>query len=176
MSEDDFNWARTICPNAARLPDFWQAWESHPGMMRHPVKRFESWQTKFIPISLHGDEVPVMGVGKIWSRSVLSITWMSMLANGLGAKMSDIVFYIWGIFEKFALPSSTTTVGTMQTLWRVLRWSFQCMYEGTWPARDWRGLPYDKDSLQGKNAGKPLARGYRAVLLQLCGDLDYFSK
>jgi hypothetical protein len=50
------------------------------------------------------------------------------------------------------------------------------MYEGTWPARDWRGLPYDKDSLQGKNAGKPLARGYRAVLLQLCGDLDYFSK
>ena len=69
-------------------------------MMHHPMNRFDSWQRKFIPISLHGDEVPVMGVGEIWSRSVLSITWMSMLANGLGAKMADIVFYIWAIFEK----------------------------------------------------------------------------
>ena len=50
------------------------------------------------------------------------------------------------------------------------------MYDGCWPALDWRGLPYDRDSQQGKKAGKPLARGYRAVLLQLCGDLDYFSK
>ena len=101
MSEDDFNWERTICPNADRLPDFWQAWESHPGMMHHPMKRFENWQSKFIPISLHGDEVPVMGVGKIWSRSVLSITWMSMLANGLGAKMTDIVFTFGASLKNF---------------------------------------------------------------------------
>ena len=176
MSEDDYNWERTICPNADRLIDFWTCWESHPGMKDHPMKRYSQWRSKFIPVSLHGDEVPVQGIGKIWSRSVLSMTWMSMVANGLGSKMSDIIFYIWGIFEKFAIPSSTTTVGTMETLWRVLRWSFECMYEGVWPKKDWRGLPYEKESKEGKRAGKALARGYRAVLLQLYGDLDYFSK
>eukprot|EP00435_Cladocopium_sp_Y103_P022459 s3931_g5.t1 len=176
MSEDDYNWQRTICPDGNRLPDFWNAFEDHPAMLRHPMKRIANWKSKFLPISLHGDEVPVMGVGKIWCRSVLAFTWMSMLANGLGSQMSDIVFYIWGIFEKFAIPSSSTRMGSMQTLWRVLKWSFQAMCLGTWPSSDWRGLPYDKSSKEGRRAGQPLARGYRAVLLQLCGDLDYLSK
>ena len=175
MAEDEYNWRRTICPNEDRLSDFWDSWENHPGMVRHPMKGISNWKTKFLPISLHGDEVPVMGVGKIWCRSVLAFTWMSMLANGLGSQMSDIVFYIWGIFSKFVAPASANTLGSMETLWRVLRWSFQSMFEGKWPTRDWRGLPYDKASKEGQRGGTPLARGFRAVLLQLCGDLDYLS-
>ena len=44
-----------------------------------------------IPISMHGDEVPVVGVGKIWARNALSFSWCSLINNALGGKGGDIM-------------------------------------------------------------------------------------
>ena len=69
-----------------------------------------------------------MGVGKIWSRSVLNFSWCSLLANALGGKMADIMLYIWGCFEKFCIQTTDNTLGTMDSFYRILAWSFQALY------------------------------------------------
>ena len=51
---------------------------------------------------------------------------------------------------------------------------FQCMLDRT--SHDWRGCRFPRNSSDGKKAGKPLANGWRACLVQLAGGLDYCSK
>jgi hypothetical protein len=40
------------------------------------------WSANFLPLSLHGDGVPVTGVGKSWSKGVESYSWASSLSEG----------------------------------------------------------------------------------------------
>lgn len=176
MFEDEHQWKKTVLPDATKLQLFWESFQHHPAMENHPLKRKAHWKETTVPILLHGDEVPVVGVGKIWSRSAMSLSWMSLIANVLGGKGSDIVFYIFGVFEKFCIASTPHALGTMATIWKVLHWSFQCMYQGSWPSHDYRGVPYPKNSLEARRAGKPLAGKYTACLVQMGGDLDYFMK
>ena len=90
---------------------------------------------------LHGDEVPVTGIGKIWCHQALAFSWASLIAHGLGGTVDDISIYIWGCFEKFIVPTIDETLGTMGTFFRVMRWGFEAMYRGRWPTHDWRGIP-----------------------------------
>ena len=173
MFEDEQRWHDCILPDTEAVPRFWQNFQNHPCMENHPVKKRKDWQKRTLPLSLHGDEVPVIGVGKIWCRSVLSFSWCSLVANALGATGDNIMFYIWGIFEKYA---QSGTESTMARFWTIMAWSFQTLMEGVWPARDWDGAMYSPSTPEGKKKGKPLAGGFSGVLVQLCGDLDYNTK
>ena len=133
-------WAQCILPSTEKLENLWFSFSSHPCMEGHPAKQVANWMRTFVPIELHGDEVPVIGVGKVWCFSALAFSWMSLIAHGLGSAVQDDTFYIWGVFEKFMIPSTDLTLGTMATLFRIMRWSFNAMYEGTWPTHDWRGI------------------------------------
>ena len=176
MYENDKHWKSSILGDCRTLEKFWTTFDTHPLMKDNPLKRIPEYTKTLIPLSLHGDEVPVFGVGKIWARSVLSFSWTSILANALGASAEECTIYIWGVFEKFVVQDEGDVLGTMSTFFSVLRWSFQALLDGVWPARDWRGIKFPKSSKDGRKAGQPLAGGYRACLLQLCGDLDYFQK
>ena len=81
--------------------------------------------------------------------------------------------YIHGIFENFVKPTTETTIGTMQAIWRILKWSFTAIWNGTWPSVDAWGRKYPPSSVDGRRAGQQLANGYYGCLVQLCGDLDY---
>ena len=59
---------------------------------------------------------------------------------------------------------------------RIMKWSFSALFAGTWPRRDWRGVAYEPGSADANRAGEPLADGYFACLIGLCGDLDYCAK
>ena len=173
MFEDKQQWHDCILPDPEAVARFWENFQHHPCMDKHPVKQRKDWKRTVLPLSLHGDEVPVIGVGKIWCRSVLSFSWCSLVANALGATGDNIMFYIWGIFEKYA---QSGTDGTMQSFWTIMAWSFQTLMEGIWPAKDWNGKLYSPSSAEGKKRGKALAGGFSAVLVQLSGDLDYNTK
>ena len=173
---DKAQWQTMILPDPDQLPSFWDALDAHPALDNHPVKQKKHFRTHALPMTMHGDEVPCMGVGKIWSRSVLNFSWCSLLANALGGKMADIMLYIWGCFEKFCIQTTDNTLGTMDSFYRILAWSFQALYQGIWPKTDWRGFTFPDGSINAKRAGKSLAGGYSGVLLFLCGDLDYFQK
>ena len=48
-----------------------------------------------IPISLHGDAVPVTGAGKSWSKSLDILSWSSMVGKGSTLQRN---FIIWVVF------------------------------------------------------------------------------
>lgn len=66
-------WRRHICPSTAKITEFWQEMEENPQFLGHPVRDRETFRTKAIPIGLHGDGVPVTGVGKAWAMYVLVV-------------------------------------------------------------------------------------------------------
>lgn len=65
----------------------------------HPLEKMVPQQLKkVIPLSLHGDEVPVTGVGKQWSRKMVNFRWHSLLSTT--ASVRDSQFFIWALFDK----------------------------------------------------------------------------
>ena len=82
----------------------------------------------------------------------------------------------WGVWEKNCIQSQPGLLGTMDIFFAIMRWSFESMFNGTWPSHDWRGCRSPRDSKEGKRAGKPLANGWSGCLVQPSGDLDDYSK
>ena len=76
----------------------------------------------------------------------------------------------------YAALVSLLTKDGMDTLWRVLRWSFQAMADGRWPDTDAFGSAFAPGSYWARRAGEELAGGYRATIIAIQGDLDYFAK
>jgi len=133
-------WTSHMLPNPDGLPKFWEAFSGHPVMEGHPALDRADYRTRCLPLGLHGDEVPVVGVGKIWCRTALVFSWFSLMVNAAGADLLDTMLYIWGVFEKYVKPCAPNATGTMKTFWSVMLWSFKAMWTGRWPESDWRGI------------------------------------
>ena len=170
------SWRIKILPEPEKLPEFWEGFHGHPCMEGHPILKVPEFDRHTIPVAFHGDEVPIIGVGKIWCRTVLFLSWFSLMPVASGSTAEQAMVYINGIFEKYVLPSDDGQEGTMSVLWRILSWSFEAMYTGCWPSRDWRRQRWPKASAESRKAGQRLAGPWRACLIQVAGDLDYYSK
>ena len=57
--------ATSLLPDELELPRFWSAVREHPCLQNHPIWARSDALQKCIPLFLHGDEVPVAGIGKI---------------------------------------------------------------------------------------------------------------
>ena len=134
-------WTASVLPDPESLPAFWRVFRSHPAMRGHPLLGEAGFENTFIPLCMHGDEVPVQGIGKIWCHSALQFSWSSLMATAAGRLPDDTNVWIWGVFEKFVIPTVGAVSGTVDIFFRILRWSFQALYEGRWPRADWRGVP-----------------------------------
>jgi hypothetical protein len=51
-----------ICSGTAVLKEFWQSQEDHPQMAGHPLRDRENYTEKAVPLSFHGDGIPVTGL------------------------------------------------------------------------------------------------------------------
>ena len=65
-----------------QLQRFWASMAGSPQFQEHPIHRVENFQDKAIPLSIHGDGVPITGVGKSWSKSCDIYSWTSLLGGG----------------------------------------------------------------------------------------------
>ena len=86
-----------------------------------------------MPIALHGDGTPVSGIGKSWSRLMDIYTWSSILA--LGTTL-DVTILIYAVFVQLLGKTS------METLWKLVCWSFNTLAKGVWPEQDAFGRVY----------------------------------
>ena len=70
--------------DATTLPKFWSTvvTRKDPRIIRHPMCKKKDWQHLMIPIMLHGDAVPAVGVGKSHSKSFDTYSWQSLFALG----------------------------------------------------------------------------------------------
>ena len=67
---------------AGEVEKFWEAMQGNPQLVDHPVLDIPGYQSCVIPLSLHGDGVPITGVGKSWGKSMDVWSWCSLLASG----------------------------------------------------------------------------------------------
>lgn len=133
-------WARCIVSSLGDLRKLWNVFKTHPCMENHPCKQDPDYMSTTVPLLMHGDEVPVVGVGKVWCQSAIQFSWTSILTSGCtGATLEESLFYIWGAFERFAKKGTPTAMGTMEVFFSVMLWSFRILAEGKWPTHDWTG-------------------------------------
>ena len=112
----------------------------------------DNWSSCAIPVSLHGDAVPAVGVGRASSKSFDVYSMQGILCN---AWTSLANMYLFGLFEDVKLPGRT-----MEACWVVLIWSLRSAYLGTWPTHSADGVSYDTwpaSSRERVMMGKPLA-------------------
>lgn len=127
---------RHVLPDPTALHRFWQEMKGHPGLDLIPASDMEDLEAKGIPLGLHGDEVPVTGVGKVWCKLALTFQFYSLMAASVGARTLDLMLWIWAVFERLCTAGPE---GTVETFMLIMKWSFGALYEGKWPSKDWRG-------------------------------------
>ena len=133
------------------------------------MKQAKDWKTKAVPITMHGDGVPVVGVGKPGTKSLEIVSWCSLFGTGSTVQFN---FYSFSIFKDSC--SETFNGNTFARLWKIFSWSLYWLFRGVHPDRDYNGVKYDPTSPEGRIALDPLVSSeYFGVLAGIKGDLDW---
>lgn len=126
-----------VCPSVEALRVFWQSQVRNPQMSNADIASRVDLRERCIPISLHGDGVPVAGLGKAWARITDVWSWCSCIGQGSTLEMT---FYIYAVFHK--MLSTTLNARTYRRFAEKLRWSLYWLWLGRWPTHDANGEPY----------------------------------
>lgn len=129
-------WNKYILPSKQKLQQFWDRNMEHPSMASHSVKDREGFSTRAIPFSLHGDDVPITGIGKCWCSMMTTFSICSMVALG---ETRDMSFFIYGSFERIRAKDPDQNKDTLAQFFRLLGWSLHWLFRGQWPDEDWKG-------------------------------------
>ena len=166
-------WKKVICPSTEAVTIFWRemAAGGNPNLTTELTNR-KNYKSGCIPICLHGDGVPVSGIGKGWVHTVTSFSWYSLLTTS--APAADSLFFICALYDKLRRQGKDLDA-TGHHFLCILKWSFEALFEGKWPSRDYLGQPFPSASTSGRRAGQALAGGYFATLWAVVGDLDYLA-
>ena len=163
-----------IGEDPATVEGFWREVirRRDPRIKNHEMANREDWLRRAIPISLHGDAVPVIRPGKAGSKSLDVFSFMGILGGGPALFVKTM---IWCIFEN-CKATGEGNFDTMKVFWQIMVWSLSCMYSGVYPAADFRGHPFPPGSSNAAIAGQWLAGGHFAVLWSVKGDLEHYAK
>ena len=111
-----------VCPDADALEHFWDAMDNHPALVDHAMKTRPNWKRRAIPLVLHGDAVPVTGIGRSWSRSMLNISVSSVLGRGPAMDTQFLIFWLMtALFVDDRL--------TMLMAWKIICRSLDILYQ-----------------------------------------------
>jgi len=161
-------WDTIICPSQDQLKTFWNLQKKHPAYPGHAVLGGNpQFPTKMVPLALHGDGTPVLGIGKVWSRQLTTWSWNSLLGVGSTKSMQ---MQVWSCFDE------TMASTTLAEFWQILAWSFKWLQLGVFPDSDHLGNKYAANTQEGQRAGQNLAGGYCGILWSLVGDLEYLTQ
>jgi len=76
-------WRTRVCPGTAVVSKFWDSVSHSDHFKNHPVRHRANFRTHGIPLSIHGDETPVVGIGKGWSKQLTIMSWQSLLVTNV---------------------------------------------------------------------------------------------
>ncbi len=115
-----------------RIEGFWKevVKRRDPRIQMHPMCHVDGWLRKALPISLHGDAVPCVSVGKAASKSYDAYSWEGLLSSG---PLLSIKQYMFGLFEdaKTKPNPAGSTANTMEDIWRHVCWSLHLVFQGS---------------------------------------------
>ena len=133
------------------------------------MKRRPGWKKWGVPILLHGDDVPVVKVGKPGTASLHNCSWQPLFAYGRSLYIKRLIAAVFRI---------VMTDKTEGQLWHLIVWSLVWAFRGLHPDTDWDGNPWPEGSSQKLlgDSKQQLAGGYFFVVWGLQQDLDYGFK
>ena len=150
--------------SAERMQNFWTSVAHTQQFREHPVQSRDNFERLCIPLIVHSDGVPCMGIGKSWSKVFDIYSWGSMLPTS--GDTSRSLFLAFGTLSKVCHRDTFTQICT------ILVWSFRAMWEGRWPSHHWDGTKYPPTSSAGLKAGSLLAGGFFCAIWAKICDLD----
>lgn len=132
-------WKKCICPSLEALEQFWTIMvETGNPNITPAMTRKKDWKRRLIPLALHGDGVPVTGLGKSWVKTVTNFAFYSLLT--LSTSTCDSLFFVYAMVDRMRVDAKNLT-GTAHYVFVLLRWSFQALFAGVWPSADHLGQP-----------------------------------
>ena len=137
----------------------------HPG---NSIRASIHWQRHCIPLKLHVDAVPVVGVGKSWARSMDVYSVSSLVGQGSTLEMQVL---IWAVMGNIMSKSNIRSHDTKSVFWKWLIWSLTQLQNGT-------VADLTPDGVRQPDAGHPLfgESRYRCVIFVVAADLEEYHK
>ena len=74
-------WVDRICPSRARVEKFWDSVKGSVQVKTNLVRNRPNFHSHCIPLSIHGDGTPVVGIGKAWGKLLDIWSWQSLLVS-----------------------------------------------------------------------------------------------
>ena len=94
------------------------------------MKSRSHWKRTHVPLSLHGDAVPVANVGKAGTKSMDVNSTSGLLSVGTTRALK---LYTSGLFTSSEIKENRNT---MAKIWAILMWSLEALFKGTLPKHD----------------------------------------
>ena len=130
-------WRKSVCPSSEVLEKFWTDMvDSGNPNVRGLLTRRKNWKRRCVPLAVHGDGVPITGVGKGWTQTVTNWSWYSLVATGVATV--DALFFIYAMYDKMRVHAKDLS-GTAHHFFLVLKWSFDIMWKGVFPSHNYMG-------------------------------------
>ena len=89
------SFSKRFLPDPEVLPNFWESVKGHPFIDGFEIASPE----KAIPLGLHGDELPITGVGKVWAKLALTLQFYSLMSQAIGVPTVELMFWIFCVCE-----------------------------------------------------------------------------
>lgn len=156
-------WLKIIYGGPERCRKFWNGVRNGPHFKQHPVRTRDGFETKCVPLKLHGDGTPVTGLGKGWSKMVDIFSLSSMLVYSCPIVHNLLIFLLFQ-----GLQCVRDGHHTLNVFYRKLVWSFDILWEGKVPGLDWNNKPCNPNT-----AGDDLLGGSFMCIWALICDLDH---
>ena len=104
-----------------------------PKLLQHPMTSRRHWKRTHVPLSLHGDAVPVTKVGKAGTKSMDVYSTSGLLGVGTTRALK---LYTFGLFTSTEVKENRDT---MANIWATLLWSLNALFECKFPRHDVNG-------------------------------------
>ena len=132
---------------------------SFPGGLHfqtHPVagRRDRNW---IVPLFLHGDGTPCMGVGKAWGVMMDFWHWGSMVAWSGHSELVNMLIY--------CVQAPLRSKATLDRVFKRMSWSFDALQAGEWPEFDWNNGRIDYSGRMGQ-ATRFVSRSIKGNVLE----------
>ena len=122
-----------------RLEEFWTEVQHRkdPRIENHPMTKRPNWKRFAVPLLLHGDDVPVVKVGKPGTVKLHNCSWQPLLSCGRTLYIKRLIV---AIFKSSMTPNTETQV------WHLIVWSLKWAFRGIHPDTDWDGNAWPDES------------------------------
>ena len=126
-------WVNRICPSRARVEKFWESVNGTTQFLTHPVRLRPNFRSHCIPLSIHGDGTPVVGIGKAWGKLLDIWSWQSLLVSGPTILRTMLIFCVHSDIQ--SVNDKHNTLDMM-----CKKWLGQSMLFGRVTIQNWIGM------------------------------------